>query len=55
MSKFLESIANDKECPKCKSAVIFVAGGGWDNDIEFCSTIECDYEVEYETSSYIEE
>lgn len=53
MSEFLESMANDKQCPKCGNVVIFVPGGGWDRDIEYCS--KCDYEVEYDTSSYIDE
>ena len=55
MSKLLESMAKDKQCPKCESAVIFIPGGGWDYDQEFCSNRECDYEVEYDTSSYIED
>ncbi len=43
------------KCPKCKAPIIFVHGGGWDYDIEYCSSRNgCDYEVEYETTTDIE-
>ena len=55
MSEFTESLVKDKPCPKCNAVVIFMHGGGWDNDMEYCSTRDCDYDVKYETSSYIDD
>ena len=50
---FTERYNKNLQCPKCKSDIIFVCGCGWDNDREYC--VKCDYEIEYETSTLIEE
>jgi len=52
---FKDRVDKHHECPKCKSHIIFIHSGGWDYDIEYCSNREYDYEVEYDTSTDINE
>ena len=55
MNNFQKSELKDEKCPKCKSYVIHVYGLGWDNDRKWCSNINCDYEKEYITTTYIKD
>ena len=50
-NEFEKSVEQEKPCPKCKSYVIHLYGGGWDYDRKYCSDKACDYEVEYETTT----
>ena len=51
---FKEDAEKDDKCHKCGNTVIYLCGGGWDNDRAYCSDfIGCDYEKEYETSTDI--
>ena len=50
---FKDRVDKYHKCPKCKSIIIFIHGGGIDYDREYCINSECDYEVEYETSSNV--
>ena len=53
---FKERVDKNHVCPKCKSVIIFIHGGGWDYDVEYCSSRNgCDYEVEYETTTDIKD
>jgi len=47
--------AENLKCPKCGSDIIFIVGGGFDYDVEFCSNRKCDYEIEYDESTYLED
>lgn len=42
-------------CPKCNSVVIMIYGNHRDYDTEFCSNRECDYEIDFETMTCVEE
>ena len=50
---FKEAIEKDDKCPKCGSTVIFIYGDMWDYDRQFCSNRDCDYEIEYDTSTIV--
>ena len=54
MTDFEQSLKDEKPCPKCKKYVIHLHGGGWDYDRKYCSNRECDYEVEYDTSTDVD-
>ena len=50
---FKEAVLKDDKCPKCGSDVIFIHGDMWDYDRQFCSNRDCDYDIEYDTSTVI--
>ena len=50
MNDFIKSLLEDNLCPKCGESVIHIHGSGWDWDRKHCS--KCDYEVEYQTTTY---
>jgi len=52
---FKKRIDKNHKCPKCKSVIIFIHRNGFDYDIEYCSDYKCDYEIQYDTSTYINE
>ena len=42
---------NEKQiCPKCNKSMLMMYGCGWDYDRLICG--RCDYEYEFETTSY---
>ena len=55
MNKFLEEMAKDEKCPLCGSDILFISGEGWDYDREYCSNRACKYQVEYDTTTYLED
>lgn len=42
-------------CPECKSIMLMLYGCGWDYDRLICGNRDCNFEVEFESSTYIEE
>ena len=42
-------------CPKCGSELRFMYGCGWDYDRKFCSNRGCGYEIEFETTTDVED
>lgn len=42
-------------CPKCGEHVLCVHGSGWDYDLLWCSAYGCDWEHEYESTSYLDD
>lgn len=44
---------NEKQiCPKCGESMLMMYGCGWDYDRLICGSPKCDYEFEFETTSY---
>ena len=44
---------NEKQiCPKCNEHMLMMYGCGWDYDRLICGNRNCDYECEFETTSY---
>lgn len=39
-------------CPKCGKPMLMMYGCGWDYDRLICGNRNCDYEYEFETTSY---
>lgn len=42
-------------CPECKSIMLMMYGCGWDYDRLICGNRDCDFEVEFDSSTYQEE
>jgi len=56
MNDFQKSRKEDTKCPECGSVLVFMQGGGFDYDKEYCSNWrDCNYEYEYETTTLLEE
>ena len=45
----------DEICPLCGDPLIQLYGCGWDYDRLICSRYGCDYDLEFEGTSYPEE
>lgn len=51
MNLFEQAINQDLKCEICEGELIFLYGGGWDNDRIYCSDQECGSEYEFPTTT----
>lgn len=42
-------------CPKCKTILLMMYGCGWDYDRLICGNKDCDFEIEFESTSYYDD
>lgn len=42
-------------CPICSCNMLMIYGCGWDYDRLVCGNRDCDYEVEFESSTYVDD
>jgi ribosomal protein S27AE len=42
-------------CPKCGEYMLQMFGCGWDYDRLICGDRDCDYEIEFETTTNIDD
>lgn len=53
MTLFEEIAARNPPCEICGKSTIALYGGGWDNDLIYCSDTECGGEIVFSTSTEI--
>ena len=53
--RYIKDLKENLKCPKCEADLVFIHGSGFDYDLEYCSVWNCDYELQYDTTTLVEE